>query len=234
MGFIYKGVKKGLLMSAGPVKAILGSVVAGELGKTVVPMIKDAVDDYQEQQKHLVTVPEVQGASIKEAKDFLQGKGFYVTEKLVTPSQAYAKKSPGDIIKLSPKSGSKVEPGSLVVIYYVDEAVIKASQDISIELMDVEGMSLERAKTYLEGRGLTVEICPLNPDRKYHLYQPDMVVKMSPKPSLFQKRVSGDHVIKLYTLSPQAIAKSQELAASNPSKQTRKTIFDHLKRRRKK
>ena len=233
MGLLYKGIKKGLLLGAGPVKAILGSLVAGELSKSVGPVIKDAVEDYQEQQKHLVRIPDVQAAGLNEAKDFLQSKGFYVTEKLVQPSKSLKNKTPGDIIKLSPKAGTKVEPGSMVVIYYVDQAVIEASQDITIELMDVEGMPLDRAVKHLQARGFQVEICPLNPSRKYQHHQANTVVRMSPKPSMFKKAVSGETVIKLYTLTPEVIAKSQSLAEAKTSKDPHRTILDYFKREKK-
>lgn len=193
--------KKGL-------KGTFVSNIASEVGKKVAPLVGDMVSANIEKQQHLIKVPKVVHMTLQEAETYLTDMGFYVTKRLAKPNASYQQMRPGDIVKIKPRCGSKVEKEEIITIFYVDQHVLDASDRHKIEFHNVVGLRLDRAVDHLKSLGLQVEVCKLQAHKKYHLHHANTVIKMTPQPNVFKTRVRGDKIIKLYTLDQETIDRS--------------------------
>ncbi|MGO4784664.1 transglycosylase domain-containing protein [Cryobacterium sp. W22_MBD10_FK3] len=89
-----------------------------------------------------VTVPDVRGQSMDDARSALEGAGFEVLDGGVTDSELPA----GTVARTDPAGGSSVGPGSTVTVY--------SSNGAQVLLPDVVGQSLDQAKATLAGFGV--------------------------------------------------------------------------------
>jgi serine/threonine-protein kinase len=104
-----------------------------------------------------VTVPDVTGKQVAEARGILEGKGLQVKEK----EQVSSDKDPGTVLSQSPGSGSSLKPGGTVTL-----TVAKAPPQVSVP--DVTGEPRDQARQDIHDAGLKVRSQPQsvdNPDQ---------------------------------------------------------------------
>jgi serine/threonine-protein kinase len=91
----------------------------------------------------LVTVPDVVGGKLEDARKLLVDAGFEVPPE----TREAAAQAAGTVIRQEPNPGAKSEPGAIVRIVVASE---------TIEIPRLRGKSISRAKSALEKAGLTV------------------------------------------------------------------------------
>ena len=190
-----------------------------------------AVDDYVDGRKQLVGFGDVLDIDVNSAKQYLEQLGFSVHLVAAKPHKKLANRQPGTVVGLSPKK-RQLKPGSLVKLYYVDEAIIHDSNYL-VELPDVTGLPLEEAIRLLQDAGLK-PIAGLAPAKKKYLSAPvDTVLAMKPAPSLIARQLKRDSLIKLYYLSAEHQAQMREMITAKTGPAKPKKIARGLSRAKK-
>ena len=144
----------------------------------------------------LVAIPNLLDVDIQQAREHLEGLGLQVIVVLAKPNKKYVKADAGEVVAMVPRSG-KVQPGSLIKLYYVDELVIEASKK-EVALPDVTGLVLTEAQELLENLGYRVAAFPIKPRSQYASITVNQVISMSPNPRLNLTPVKKGNLIKLF------------------------------------
>lgn len=208
------------LLKAGKIIGKISSTQLVEmLSQALTPAgaaIGRAVDDYVDGRKQLVGFGDVVDIDVNSAKQYLEQLGFSVHLVAAKPHKKLADRQPGTVVGLSPKK-RQLKPGSLIKLYYVDEAIIHDS-DYLVELPNVIGLPLTAAIRVLQEAGLR-PIAGLAPAKKKYLTAAvDTVLDMKPAPTLMSKNIKRDSLIKLFYLSPEHQADLQAAIKSEPKK----------------
>lgn len=208
------------LLKAGKIIGKISSTQLVEmLSQALTPAgaaIGRAVDDYVDGRKQLVGFGDVVDIDVNSAKQYLEQLGFTVHLVGAKPHKKLADRQPGTVVGLSPKK-RQLKPGSLIKLYYVDEAIIHDS-DYLVELPNVIGLPLTAAIRVLQEAGLR-PIAGLVPAKKKYLTAAvDTVLDMNPAPTLMTKNIKRDSLIKLFYLSPEHQAELQALIQTEPKK----------------
>jgi serine/threonine-protein kinase len=112
-----------------------------------------------------VSVPDVTGKQVAEARGILEGKGLQVKEK----EQVSSDKDPGTVLSQSPSGGSSIKPGGTVTL-----TVAKAPPQVAVP--DVTGKTKTEARDALHAAGLKVRSEPqtvTSPDQKGQVVDQD-------------------------------------------------------------
>lgn len=95
-------------------------------------------------------MPRVIGISVYEAREDLAALGLRVTEKLEKPDIKFADKEEDQVIRVTypdnKKIGAKLKTGDRVWLYYVNEAVVSASNALKAEKNNAEQERLAKIK----------------------------------------------------------------------------------------
>ena len=97
---------------------------------------------------HRADVPALAGVSVDEARDRLSGLGFAV---VIADGQYSSRLAEDRVIRVQPEPGTSLEQGETVTI-------VPSLGPPPVKALNIEGMTLERATTQLEGAGLDVSI----------------------------------------------------------------------------
>ena len=97
---------------------------------------------------HRADVPALAGVSVDEARDRLSGLGFAV---VIADGQYSSRLAEDRVIRVQPEPGTSLEQGETVTI-------VPSLGPPPVKAPNIEGMTLERATTQLEGAGLDVSI----------------------------------------------------------------------------
>ena len=103
--------------------------VAGRTIDATAPIIEKNIDRYHHYKNSLIKLDNVVDLPLDVARRHLENKGFVVTPVLVKPARKYANEREMEVVAIHPKLG-KYEPGTLVKLYYLDQATIVQSQTI--------------------------------------------------------------------------------------------------------
>ncbi|AXQ78692.1 hypothetical protein DDV21_006170 [Streptococcus chenjunshii] len=90
------------------------------------PIIEKELDRHHERQEAYREIDNVLHLNVEEAKRHLENQGFTVSKIPATPHIKYAKAFPNQVVSMYPKK-RKAKLGSLVKLYYLDQATINAS-----------------------------------------------------------------------------------------------------------
>lgn len=93
------------------------------------PIIEKELDRRHNHKQSLITLDNLIDVPLQDAKTVLHDRGFIVLPILSKPNPKYSQERPMDIVAIQPRPG-KYEVGQLVKLYYVDEVVIKDSQEM--------------------------------------------------------------------------------------------------------
>ncbi|MDR0299745.1 MAG: hypothetical protein LBI13_06645 [Streptococcaceae bacterium] len=116
-----KGLKSVLSVIPDTTKVITDSI------EKAAPLIEKQMDRNFEKHKDEIEIPNVIDMKKDEAKSLLESRGFIVSAILQKPEAKFAKAFPDEVVAMFPFSGA-VNTGTLIKIYYMDEASITESK----------------------------------------------------------------------------------------------------------
>ncbi|MGT2936568.1 hypothetical protein ACVR05_02915 [Streptococcus caprae] len=130
--------KSGILNKAGKALGTVGNVIglfdAVKMVENVTdkaaPLIDKAIDRHYDGIGEQILVQSMIHLSLTTGQEHLERQGFVVAPVLVKPDKKYASLNAQEIVDQVPKSG-KYKPGSLIKVYYVDQATLEASQELA-------------------------------------------------------------------------------------------------------
>lgn len=172
--------------------------IVGQITDKAAPIVDKHLERHHQYKQSLVTIPNLLDVDVQQASEYLEGLGLEVIPLLAKPQKKYAKAHTGEVVAMMPRSG-KVQPGSLVKLYYVDDVVIEASKK-EIPLPDVTGSLISEAQELLEHLGYQVDAFPIKPRSQYANVTVNQVISMSPNPHLSWAPIKKGQIIKLFYL----------------------------------
>ena len=190
--------------------------IVGKITDKTAPIVDKHLDRKHQYKKSLVAIPNLLDVDIQQAREHLEGLGLQVIVVLAKPNKKYIKADAGEVVAMVPRSG-KVQPGSLIKLYYVDELVIEASKK-EVALPDVTGLVLTEAQELLENLGYRVAAFPIKPRSQYASITVNQVISMSPNPRLNLTPVKKGNLIKLFYLDAATKQASRILRKSEQDK----------------
>lgn len=142
--------------------------------------------EFIEKQKSLVRIPNLKDVEIENAMKVLNEQiGLTGIATCMKPSIALADENPNCVISSSPKFGSKVEPSSVVKLYYVTEDILeqcralKNEQTHKLKLPKIVGAQLEESRKDLEDLGLRVTVKLEKAQVKFADYDADQTTRLT-------------------------------------------------------
>lgn len=186
---------------AGALNTVLGIIpdtveIVGKITDKTAPIVEKNLDRQHEYKKSLIPLPNLLDVDVQTAKEHLESIGLTVIAVLAKPDKKYAKADVNEVVAMVPKSG-KVEPGTLVKLYYVDRTVLEKSQE-ELVLPNVVGFSMSEAQAAITEAGFYPVPVLVHPQKKYAQVPLHQVLSMSPMPSLLTKIPKKGSMIKLY------------------------------------
>lgn len=116
-----------------------------------------------EQQKSMVKIPDLKDVHIDEAMRVLKDELHLVpTKAYANPNIAFADESDNEVMYSEPRFGSRVNPGSPIKVYYLNQEVIDKSKVLfnnavsEFKVPIVVGLNVYEAREDLEKLGLRV------------------------------------------------------------------------------
>lgn len=221
-----------LLGAANMVFAVIPDTVeiVGKITDKAAPIVDKHLERQHQYKQSLVTVPNLIDVDVHDAKKFLEKLGLQVIPILAKPDKKYAKADVNEVVAMKPRSG-KVQPGTLVKVYYVDDYIIEESKK-EVSLPDVTNLPLSEAREMLEKQGYLVSVFPVKPRSKYASVAVNQVLIMSPNPHLNLTPVKKGSLIKLFYLDAAAKHTSRILRRAEQDKKATasQTIKDNLEK----
>lgn len=205
----FTGLKKTLGV-AGKALSFLDTVeMVNKVAQASSNVIDKELARRHELKKDLIAIPNVNELPLEQAQAHLEGLGFTVVPILAKANTAYRTSQPQQVVQQVPRSG-QAQVGSLIKLYYVDAAVIEASQ-VSISLPSLAGLTLEQASQILEKHGFDVVAIPVAAQRHYAKKPVNTVIASEPRASLLTKHLDKRGLVKLRYLDEKGLAESQAL-----------------------
>jgi len=140
-----------------------GKAVAKFVVPEVVELGAKIGTDIYEQQKLMVKIPDLKDVHIDEAMRLLKDDlNLTPTKAIANPNIAYADESDNEVMYSEPRFGSRVNPGSPIKVYYLNQEVIDKSKVLlnnavsEFKVPIVVGLNVYEAREDLEGLGLRV------------------------------------------------------------------------------
>ena len=140
------------------IESVPGPGAQVEVGSTVTIVVSSGPEQ--------VTVPDVVGDSLGEARSALEGEGLNVDVVREESGDA----EPGTVLGQDPAGGTEVDEGATVTITVAEEVE-------TVDVPDVTGLDQARASERLSGAGLTVDVQRRPVERPS---QDDVVLSQSP------------------------------------------------------
>lgn len=152
--------KKSMLQKAGKALGTVGNVlsvfdavgIVDKVSGHAAPLIDKAIDRHFDAQKDFITLQDLSHLSVEQAKSIIEGLGFIAVPILVKADKKYASQKTHEVLRMVPRSG-KIKLGSVVKLYYLDDATLEESQTLLADynrqqraLLDKMTNSLETAK----------------------------------------------------------------------------------------
>lgn len=150
-------------LKMGLIKTILksGDALVDKLPEVIDLGMKMGSDAY-EQQKALIKIPGLKDVHIDEAVRVLNELHLIPTLAIAKPAIAYAEENENKVMNSEPKFGTRVNPGTPVIVYYLTQEVIEKSKILletavtEFKIPMVIGLNVNEAREDLEGLGLRV------------------------------------------------------------------------------
>ncbi len=118
----------------GALNTVLGVIpdtvaIVGKITDKTAPIVDKHLERRHDYKKSLVSVPNLIDVEMETAKAHLENLGLKVIPVLAKPHGKYVNADVGEVVAMTPK-WRKVEPNSLIKLYYVNEPVLIASQQM--------------------------------------------------------------------------------------------------------
>ncbi|MDF1617323.1 PASTA domain-containing protein [Petrocella sp. FN5] len=211
--FAIKGIgaaKKGIII-------LSKEILKDEVFVTVVKEGTKALEKYNNK----VKIPDVKDVLYEEAIKNLIGLNLLPVVAIAKPNVAYADSAENVVVDCEPKFGKKVDPNSIVKLYYATSDVIQKSKEMETNLEEVfrlprvVGLDIYEAREDLEEIGLRATLKLENPNSKFVTFKDGQVTRVTypgdKKLTLKQKK--GERVWLYYV--DEEIIKASELILEN-------------------
>lgn len=118
----------------GALNTVLGVIpdtvaIVGKITDKTAPIVDKHLERRHDYKKSLISIPNLIDVEMETAKSHLENLGLKVIPVLAKPHGKYANADVGEVVAMTPKWG-KVEPNSLIKLYYINEHVLIASQQM--------------------------------------------------------------------------------------------------------
>ena len=154
------GIKSKLIHSSGKAATMIAKEV---VGTEAIDILVKVGSELYEQQKHMIKIPDLKDVHKDEAQSILKEKlGLNPVMVVAHPKIAFAFESENEVVYAEPRFGSRVDPGTIVKLYYLTQEVIAQSKELSkfhkeiMSLPTVIGLHVVEAREDLENIGLRV------------------------------------------------------------------------------
>ncbi len=172
-----------------------------------------------EKQKNLVKIPDLKDVDIEDALRILKDElDLSPVAAISNPSLAYADESVNDVMSSEPRFGSKVNPKTIVKVYYLTQEVIDKSKELlakeikEFKTPEVVGLNLYEAREDLACLGLKVTTKLEIPSLRFASVEDNQVTRMM-RPNnrrIGSKLKTGDRVW-LYYVNEEVILESKAI-----------------------
>jgi len=175
--------------------------------------------DIYEQQKSMVKIPDLKDVHIDEAMRILKDELHLIpTKAFANPNIAYADESDNEVMYSEPRFGSRVNPGSPIKVYYLNQEVIDKSKVLlsngvsEFKVPIVVGLNVYEAREDLENLGLRVADKLETPHHSFANKEDGQVTRLTypNEKSVGSKLKTGDRVF-LYFVNEEVILESKAL-----------------------
>lgn len=187
-----------------------------------------------EKQKKLVKIPNLKDIHIDEALRVLKDElNLTPTSAIAKPSIAYADESENEVMYSEPKFGSRVNPGTIVKVYYLTQEVIDKSKELlgkevqEVKVPRVIGLNIYEAREDLEGLGLKVSEKLETPNLKFVDKEDGQVTRITypDNQKIGSKFETGDRVW-IYYVNEEVILESKSI--KDKKDKDRQVIIDKI------
>lgn len=93
----------------------------------VMEQVNKITEQQKEKKKDYIKIPDVLSLPIDEATEVLTKYHFNYSLIKLPADQKLASKAANTVLKITPKSGSNVDPNTFVKLYYADEVIVNES-----------------------------------------------------------------------------------------------------------
>ena len=138
-------------------------IVQEVVGKEAIDILVKVGSEIYEQQKLMIKIPDLKDVQIDEAQRILKDDlGLVPTTAIARPKIAYAFEHENEVVYSEPRFGTRVNPGSIVKLYYLTNSIILESKELSLKMKQevgnptVIGLNIIEAREDLENIGLRV------------------------------------------------------------------------------
>ena len=196
-----------------------GKAVAKFVVPEVVELGAKIGSDIYEQQKSMVKIPDLKDVHIDEAMRLLKDElNLTPTKAFANPNIAYADESDNEVMYSEPRFGSRVNPGSPIKVYYLNQEVIDKSKVLlsnavsEFKVPIVVGLNVYEAREDLENLGLRVADKLETPHISFANKEDGQVTRITHpnEKAIGSKLKTGDRVF-LYYVSEEVILESKLL-----------------------
>ena len=209
-------------------------VVADIMMPEVVELGAKIGTEIYEQQKSMVKIPDLKDVHIDEAMRVLKDELHLVpTKAYANPNIAFADESDNEVMYSEPRFGSRVNPGSPIKVYYLNQEVIDKSKVLfnnavsEFKVPIVVGLNIYEAREDLEKLGLRVADKLETPHHSYANKEDGQVTRITypNDKSVGSKLKTGDRVF-LYYVNEEVILESKAL--KEKSDQEKQEMIDNI------
>ena len=209
-------------------------VVADIMMPEVVELGAKIGTEIYEQQKSMVKIPDLKDVHIDEAMRVLKDELHLVpTKAYANPNIAFADESDNEVMYSEPRFGSRVNPGSPIKVYYLNQEVIDKSKVLfnnavsEFKVPIVVGLNIYEAREDLEKLGLRVADKLETPHHSYANKEDGQVTRLTypNDKSVGSKLKTGDRVF-LYYVNEEVILESKAL--KEKSDQEKQEMIDSI------
>lgn len=209
-------------------------VVADIMMPEVVELGAKIGTEIYEQQKSMVKIPDLKDVHIDEAMRVLKDELHLVpTKAYANPNIAFADESDNEVMYSEPRFGSRVNPGSPIKVYYLNQEVIDKSKVLfnsavsEFKVPIVVGLNVYEAREDLEKLGLRVADKLETPHHSFANKEDGQVTRLTypNDKSVGSKLKTGDRVF-LYYVNEEVILESKAL--KEKSDQEKQEMIDNI------
>lgn len=211
-----------------------GKVVLNQIAPDAFNFGAKIGNEFMDHQKNLVKIPNLKDVHIAEALRVLSDElNLTATSAIAKPSLRYANESENEVMYSEPRFGSRVNPRTMVKVYYLTQEVIDKSKELleikvqEFKVPGVIGLNIHEAREDLEDLGLKVTEKLEKPSLRFVDKEAGQVTRTtnSNNRKIDSKIKTGNRVL-LYYVNEEVILESK--AIKDKKEKNRQVIIDKI------